>query len=1217
MQKGLAILRGKGYYIDNFHSRGFAPRENLKFKRVEIMNKSKFLKKSLAMLLALMLVVAMIPLSASAAELPNMGSIYVNGSVVKLPEGNSGTMTVDIGEDDNSLTIGTNYDLSEYDVELVVAIMDGGVPEYTTIGRGVPGTPINDLSKWAPDDVMTLEVYPTDGRELDARLAQYTLKLNRTKDATTTNLKEVKAVENSGVYSIDNTIEEINATRTIKVTAAYDDNTNTTAPAPQITVTGDENATINATGNTTETVGAADDAKLEVVSQSGNNTAEYIIETTYVDALNTITVNGVEGVITDTNDDDHNDLITVTLPKDAVLDEYGDPITDPKFEVAFTMYAKTGTISIDSGDAISSPATVKFTGLADGKDYEESLVTTVIGGVKQTYNLKVTIAKDNDTTIDRVLIQTPGQNNVNELGYPEGDEINIEVPENATLTSSTVTLYTSTTVEKVSVAGTTLTSGYTDEDGLRKWTFNGVDLTSSKIVTITAQNNTIQDYTLTVTKATEAKRPAIESFSIEDPETGIVYSGTPNEKNVIELEKIPYMTTNIGNWVVRVTPADGTTVVTSVGYAIPSGQYTVNQITSPQINSIGVNGCSFEVTATDRFDTDYQTYTIKVSLEEPGSGKTLDTLSFTSQKTPAEGDKTVFRALNDDNTFDAKIDQSKKEIILRPALSLAQTGYNHYVTGFTTAEGAVAFYCGSYSNGVYSVSELKAVTNDDNDKTVTGQKLGTAQTAVGGYVVVVPEKIARDALTTDNKISNAEAANGTVYEVVIDPAPALKEADLKTFKIGDVELKVSGNTISGTIPWSYTVPTPDDANGDKGYFAEFTMGKYAEMSSVAADEKKKIVNAVFHSKGDTDGDGEEDLITVDGGKNIFDNFKFVFVRGANNTVDVYQTTGPDASNNLTGSMSDHPISVIVKAEDRLSNEGKKTSKTYKFELKYADPEINANIDSFKLGKYEGTISGTNINVRVPYNTDLKGMIATFTTSTGAKVYYNGDKKVPVKSGETVLNYSSPVKLVVHSEKTKDGKLTGDSVTVKTYTVTVTEAEMFSDVSSSKWYYDYVLQASNLGIINGKGDGIFAPEEDVTRGDFAVMLTNMLGVTELPHVVNNPFADVNEDIYYSDAIAYCYEQGYIGGYPDGSYRPEATITRQEAAKIIAEALGLTETDSDPFTDDNLIHEWAEDYVCQCKAAGIFGGDAETGNFRPSDAISRAETAKIMVVAYNNK
>ena len=294
-----------------------------------------------------------------------------------------------------------------------------------------------------------------------------------------------------------------------------------------------------------------------------------------------------------------------------------------------------------------------------------------------------------------------------------------------------------------------------------------------------------------------------------------------------------------------------------------------------------------------------------------------------------------------------------------------------------------------------------------------------------------------------------------------------------------------------------------------------------------------------------------------------------------------------------------------------------TSKNYEFKLTYAEPEIEANIESFKLGGYTGTINGTSINVRVPYKTDLKGMVAEFTTSTGAKVYFENDEDTPVKSGETVLNYSSPFKLVVHSEKTKNGKVDGESVTVKTYTISVTEAEMFSDVSENKWYYDYVLDAANLGIINGRGDGIFAPEEDVTRGDFAVMLTNMLGVKNMPSVENNPFADVNEDKYYSDAIAYCYKEGYIGGYPDGTFKPEQSITRQEAAKIMAEAMELTEVSDELFNDDAKIGGWASEFVYQCRAAGIFGGDADTGNFRPTDAISRAETAKIMVEAYNLK
>ena len=67
-------------YIVNFHSEAKRPAENLKFKRVEIMNKSKFLKKSLAAFLAILMVAAMIPMSAFAADAPTgVTTIRVNG----------------------------------------------------------------------------------------------------------------------------------------------------------------------------------------------------------------------------------------------------------------------------------------------------------------------------------------------------------------------------------------------------------------------------------------------------------------------------------------------------------------------------------------------------------------------------------------------------------------------------------------------------------------------------------------------------------------------------------------------------------------------------------------------------------------------------------------------------------------------------------------------------------------------------------------------------------------------------------------------------------------------------------------------------------------------------------------------------------------------------------------------------------------------------------
>ena len=1152
------------------------------------MNKSKFLKKSLAMLLALMLVLAMIPLSASAATLPDIEFIYVNGSKVTLAD----EMTVDVSDTATYVKIGTNVDLSKHQVEMVATVKVAGLDKEQPIGQSLEGTQV-DLDPYAPDDVITLVIYPTDGSVRNP-MKTYKLNLKRTTDNTTTDLEKVEAVQDTGVYSIDNSIDDINATRTVKVIAAYDDGTNASAPAPEMTVYTKDHATVN--NNEEEGVSAADDAKFEVVSQSKNNTAEYTVETTYVDALNTITIDGVAGLITDEDDDDYMDTITVTLPKEAVLDEYGDPVANPKFNVEFTMYAQTGTISIDSGDPISSPAEVTFTGLADGADYQEDLVTTVIGGVQQTYELNVKIAKDTDSSIDRVVI-TAGKG-VEELARPDGKTIDVELPSNATDTA-TVDIYTPSTVTGVAIAGTDVT-GHTTVGNLEKWTAYGVNVTTPKTITVTAQDNTITEYTLNVTKATEVKEPAINSVSIEDDETGIVYSGTPDSNRVIEIE-VPYMTINVTDWIVRVTPADGSNVINSLGNAIPSGQYKMSGVITTSTVVDETNGLSFTLDAVAKGNTtDKKSYTVKIVLAEPGSGKTLESLEFTSQKAASGktlNDETVFRALNDDNTFEAKIDQSKKTITLSPALSLAQDDYEHIVTNFTTAEGGVVFTANS---NVRDGQNFYATTNDEKTNGVTGFKLGEDETANTRVIVVAPEAIAREAAKsieagTNYNFRDADPEvlkNCTVYTIEIDPAPALKEADLKTFKIGDVELKVSGNKITGELPWSYTVNNASDTSATK--FAEYTIGKYATLVDNTGDWP-------YNSKGDEDGDGDEELRSAT-------NHGFTFVRDTSskeNKVNVYRA----------GAGSDNAAieSIIVKAEDRLNTGSDKTSKTYDFELTYAEPEIEANIESFKLGNYTGTISGNNITVRVPYKTDLKGMVATFTTSTGATVKYGTEK---VESGKTVLNYSSPIKLVVHSEKLKDGSTT-ESVTVKTYTVTVTEAEMFTDVSSSKWYYDYVLKASNLGIINGRGDGIFAPEENVTRGDFAVMLTNMLGVKELPHVENNPLYDVDEDKYYSDAIAYCYDQGYIGGYPDGSYKPEQSITRQEAAKIIAEALELTETTSDLFTDDSRIDQWAEEYVYQCKAAGIFGGDADTGNFRPTDAISRAETAKIMVEAYNNK
>ena len=94
----------------------------------------------------------------------------------------------------------------------------------------------------------------------------------------------------------------------------------------EITVTGLERATVSdgtAKGNSI-TVADADNGKtFQVTSASGGNTSTFTIVAEYEDALESFSVDGAEGLITDENKDDVPDTITVTLPKDAILDKWG------------------------------------------------------------------------------------------------------------------------------------------------------------------------------------------------------------------------------------------------------------------------------------------------------------------------------------------------------------------------------------------------------------------------------------------------------------------------------------------------------------------------------------------------------------------------------------------------------------------------------------------------------------------------------------------------------------------------------------------------------------------------------------------------------------------------------------------------------------------------------------------------------------------------------
>ena len=106
-----------------------------------------------------------------------------------------------------------------------------------------------------------------------------------------------------------------------------------------------------------------------------------------------------------------------------------------------------------------------------------------------------------------------------------------------------------------------------------------------------------------------------------------------------------------------------------------------------------------------------------------------------------------------------------------------------------------------------------------------------------------------------------------------------------------------------------------------------------------------------------------------------------------------------------------------------------------------------------------------------------------------------------------------------------------------------------------------------------------------------------------------------DDYGVVSIAYCKAHNIISGYDDGTFKPDATITRQEAASMIVKAMGVSKASDELYPDDSTIAGWAKDAVYKAKAAGLMKGYEEDGTFRPTGKITRAEAASIMVNALN--
>lgn len=197
-----------------------------------------------------------------------------------------------------------------------------------------------------------------------------------------------------------------------------------------------------------------------------------------------------------------------------------------------------------------------------------------------------------------------------------------------------------------------------------------------------------------------------------------------------------------------------------------------------------------------------------------------------------------------------------------------------------------------------------------------------------------------------------------------------------------------------------------------------------------------------------------------------------------------------------------------------------------------------------------------------------------------------------------------------------GNIVGDEIVVQLehfsqYAV-LEFKKTFTDLPDKHWAARTVVELSAKHIVSGVNDKQFAPGKNVTRAEFVTMLVNAL---QLKASKPSGFTDVAETSWYADEVAAAVEHGIVKGVNATSFAPNKSITREEMAVMIVNAMKLLEkemTVADPieeFADIQLASEWAKDSIEMAAKAGIIKGKG-SNEFDPKALATRVEAAQMI-------
>ena len=1099
------------------------------------MKKSKFLKKSLAMLLAVMLVVAMIPLSAAAAETPVISQITVNDVVAT---GSGDAYTAEIADP------GTGA------VEVAVTLKNG----EGSINKGEYDNGVYTITMSAPEKEaksVSFDVYDTDGVKTATVTVTYTVTAKNTDTS-------IKSLTVDGMYDVSYVGNAYTVVVPYGTASAF---VNITPNSDKIQ--GINGATKQADGSyksdSAVTVDASTGTSFTVTAESGNK-AVYTVKLVSAKAFTEFSVAGerkAADISRVTENYAGDKTVEIHMPYGIKANSKGQYLFTPTFTTGYPSVKITATYDGKADVEIVSGTEYDLAKFAGANITADTNIADQTIPVKVNYNQTETedwILSFEVPDTDPVAA-IKGLSVGNYAATIDGTNITLELPKSLRVKNGAIVLSSDTT-STVTVLGTD-----ENDDPIL---LSAIDLTKdSYILRATAAgqegNNPKQvvDYTLTI-KTAAAQPASMSNMTLEDTKGNQYESTIDQAKGTITFE-VPYSTkarADVQDWKLFWTASSGSTVE---GLRISGSKLSdiTNQSIIPAGGTEGfkdavATGAGFIVKTPE---LDSKTYKIVFKNAAAKTNSTLGAVSLTSVD--------EYDDINDTNTVDTSI--SGKKITVKVAHN-QWNALKTAVVATTLPEGAKLYY-------VDDSDSLQPVTVLNEDTEGTPTKLPDAETYkyeknASGYealkLVVVSEAVTvANGSALSSLTVNTNLGKYSIYELTLEKQAPRTTAEITGFSVYDAYSKntvngtISGTNITITLPYYFV-----DSNRENELYLDYSVrGGESLAANDSADTVLKDLT-MKNDKVDTANSTEiaynstDKKLTV--GKNVFD--KITVTAEAGKPAVEYTVTVKIADANTEAKLN----SVTINGVTATPNAENKVVINLPFgaEVTSLVPTFNVSTNAYVLKE-----GGAQAKTGDSYNfvSDKKFTVvsengvnrATYTISVTT-----ADQFSDVDTNDWYYNnVMRAVELGILSGYSDGTFKPMNNITRRDFAIMLAQSlghdndeeatSPFKDVADTDYGVSSIAYLYENEITVGDSNGNFNPDANITRQEAAIMLVKAFEATGTS---SDLYADDAQIASWAKSFVYTAKAaGLMKGDDHNEFNPTDRLTRAEAASAMVNAV----------------------------------------------------------------